>query len=207
MELKRIFILICVFNTALGFAQRDTREIINAENIERININSDEVYLINIVASDKDQIMISTHSEGEYYNEIALETSINNKGLIINTSYPRKLTSGYDKLSAHKVFSLEIQLHIPEGMEVNVKSNIANLQGKGNFRSLFAELKQGYCKLIDFSGTAVINTFTGNIFVETKAGILQAKSRNGKVEIPDFIPAGNPITLTSIDGDIKVRKN
>lgn len=207
MELKRILILICVFTTALVAAQRDTREIINAGKIEKININSDEVYLINITTSENDQIVISTHSEGEYYNEIALETSVNNEELIINTSYPRELTSGYDKLSAHKVFSLEIQLEIPEGMEVTVNSNIASLQSTGKFKSIFAELKQGYCKLLNFSGTAVINTFSGYILVETKSGLIDAKSRNGKVEIPDFLSGRNSIKLTSIDGDIKVRKN
>lgn len=207
MELKRILILICVFTTALVAAQRDTREIINAEKIERIHIKSDEVYLINITTSENDQIVISTHSEGEYYNEIALETSVNNEELIINTSYPRELTSGYDKLSAHKVFSLEIQLEIPEGMEVTVNSNIASLQSTGKFKSIFAELKQGYCKLLNFSGTAVINTFSGYILVETKSGLIDAKSRNGKVEIPDFLSGRNSIKLTSIDGDIKVRKN
>lgn len=207
MELKRILILICVFTTALVAAQRDTREIINAEKIERIHIKSDEVYLINITTSENDQIVISTHSEGEYYNEIALETSVNNEELIINTSYPQELTSGYDKLSAHKVFSLEVELEIPEGMEVTVYSNIASLQATGKFKSIFAELKQGYCELLKFSGTAIINTFSGYILVETRSGLIDAKSRNGKVEIPDFLPGRNPIKLTSIDGDIKVRKN
>lgn len=198
--------MICILVSGIVSAQRNTSEIIDAGNIKSISIQSDEVYLIKITTSEKDQITISTHSEGEYYNDIALESSVKDDRLIINTSYPQKLTSGYDKLSAHKVFSLEIELQIPENLEITINSNIASLKGRGTFKSIFAELKQGYCELLDFSGAAVINTFSGYIFVETEYALIEAKSRNGKVEIPNSLPGRNPLKLTSIDGDIKVRK-
>ncbi|HKJ47642.1 MAG TPA: hypothetical protein VJ973_01055, partial [Christiangramia sp.] len=127
--------------------------------------------------------------------------------LQIITDYPQRLAGGYDKLSAHKVFSLEIELEVPFNMQVNIISNIASLKAKGAYASIFAELKDGYCQLLDFSGEAVINTFSGNITVETSAGIIEANSRNGEVEIPEFLPGQNPLKLTSIDGNIKVLKN
>lgn len=70
-----------------------------------------------------------------------------------------------------------------------------------------ADLKQGYCKLTEFSGAATINTYSGNILIEITSGLIDASSRNGEVETPDFMPGRNPLRLTSIDGDIKVRKN
>ncbi|GGG31169.1 hypothetical protein GCM10011532_13300 [Christiangramia forsetii] len=191
---------------ALSFAQRDTREIIDAQSIKSIQINTNEVYLLNISTSKNSEIRIKTHSEGEYYDDIILESLINGEELVITTKYPEKLTGGFDKLSAHKIFSLEIEMEIPEGLAVSIQSNIASLQGKGNFKSIYASLKQGYCKLLDFSGTAVINTYSGNILVETSSGLIEADSRNGDVQIPGFMPGRNPIRLTSIDGDIKVRK-
>ena len=188
-------------------AQKDTRETISSENISVINIDTDEVYLINIVTSKTSEIGIKTHSEGEYFDDIILESSISGNTLHIKTRYPQRLAGGYDKLSAHKVFSLEIELRIPENLEVIISSNIASLQTDGSFKRIYADLKQGYCKLLDFSGAAVINTYSGNILVETNSGLIEAKSRNGKVDIPDFMPGRNPLRLTSIDGNIKVRKN
>ena len=205
--LRRILFIIGILATGICFAQKDTREIIEAENIEKININTDEVYLISIISTETSQIRIKTHSEGEYFNDILLKSSISGKEFTITTEYPQKLAGGYDKLSAHKVFSLEIALEIPLGMQLTVNSNIASLKTNGSFDSIFAQLKDGFCNLQDFSGNAVINTFSGNITVETSSGLIEANSRNGEVDIPDFLPGRNPLKLTSIEGNIKVLKN
>ncbi len=187
-------------------AQKNTSEIISVAGIERIYIDTDEVYFIRIISSDQESIKINTHSEGEYFQDIALKTEVSGSELNITTEYPQKLTGGYDKLSAHKVFSLEIEIHIPQGMQVEVRSNIASLHSTGSYRSLVVELNQGYCQLLDFSGNATVNTFSGNILVETSHGLIDSKSRNGSVNVPDFLPGRNPIRLTSIDGNILVRK-
>lgn len=187
--------------------QRNTEELIDAGNIESIRINTDEVFRIRVSATDRSGISIRTHSEGEYYDNIILETSVKDGELKLTTRYPERLTGGYDKLSAHKVFSLEIELEVPKGMELIVNSNLASLIAEGDYRSVYADLKQGYCQLLSFTGSAVINTYNGDILVETSSGLIEAQSRNGEVTIPDFMPGRNPLRLTSIDGDIMVRKN
>ncbi len=205
--MKFFLSVIVIFLTGFTYAQKDTFEIIEAGEIKKIRIDTDEAYLISITTANTQQIKISTHSEGEYFNNIKLASSVEGEKLNLTTQYPQRLTGGYDKLSAHKVFSLEIELIIPKHLEVIVNSNIASLSSSGAFKSLHADLNQGYCNLIDFHGIAVVNTFTGNISVETNRGDIQAYSRNGEVKIPDFIPGLNPIKLNSIDGDILVRKN
>lgn len=187
-------------------AQKETYEVIDAEKLKVLNIETDEVFRIRITAAPVEKINIKTRSEGEYYDNILIETSVKGERLNISTKYPERLTGGFDKLSAHKVFSLEIELEIPEGLEVVVSSNIASLIATGNYESVYAGLKQGYCNLLDFSGKANINTYGGDILVETKTGIIEANSRHGVVTVPDFLPGRNPIKLTSIDGDITVRK-
>jgi len=193
--------------TQVSFGQTDTRELIASENIKSIRINTDEVYLLKITSTEFSEIKIKTHSEGEYFNEIQLQTRIKETELEILTKYPERLVNGFDKLSAHKVFSLEVELMVPEGLEIFITSNIASLETNGKFNSIYADLKQGYCKLKKFEGDAVINTYSGNILVETSSGIIEASSRNGTVQIPDYLPGRNPLRLTSIDGDIMVRKN
>ncbi len=205
--LKNILLLALVFISGTLFAQKDTREIMDAETIKSIQIDTDEVYLIKITSTGTSQISISTHSEGEYFNDIILNTEQKKDVLKISTQYPERLTGGYDKLSAHKVFSLEIELEIPRGLEVVINSNIASVEASGDFKSFYADLKQGYCELLNFSGHAVINTYSGHILVETASGLIEAESRNGTIEIPEFLPGRNPLRLKSIDGDIKVRKN
>ncbi|SDS42847.1 hypothetical protein [Gramella sp. MAR_2010_147] len=201
-----IFVAVFLFSVN-SFSQKETQEIIDAHHIKSIQINTDEVFLVRIISVKSSKIRIKTYSEGEYFRQIVLESSINGDELLIDTNYPKQLAGGYDKLSAHKVFSLEVHLEIPEGLEINIRSNIASLEAKGEFKSVNADLKQGYCKLTEFSGAATINTYSGNILIETTSGLIDASSRNGEVETPDFMPGRNPLRLTSIDGDIKVRKN
>jgi len=187
-------------------AQRDTREIFNASGIESIDILTDEVFKITITATNTNRIRLITHSEGEYFNQILVQTKVDNGNLSIKTSYPQELTGGFDKLSAHKVFSLELELEIPKDLEISVDSNIASLITTGTFNQLTANLKDGYCDLREFAGNATINTYDGNIRVETASGLVEAVSRNGKVEIPEHFSGRNPIKLKSIDGNILVLK-
>lgn len=205
--MKNVIFWFLVVLTAVAHAQRDTWEILDAENVRSIRIDTDEVFKIEMTASKAPGIRIKTHSEGEYYDEIVLDTKMDGNQLIITTKYPQILSGGYDKLSAHKVFSLEIELQVPEGLEVTVNSNIASLITHGKFQLVNANLKEGYCQLLDFDGAAVINTYNGNILVETSKGIIEAHTRHGKLDIPEFLPGRNPLRLTSRDGNILVRKN
>jgi len=206
MKYSRYIVIVIFLFSGIVSAQRDTKEIILADEIGEIKIDSDEVYLITIHSVETSEISIATHSEGEYYNDIILKSEVRNGQLLLSTEYPEILTGGYDKLSAHKVFSLEIELEIPENMEVVINSNIASLVANGNYKSVYAGLQQGYCQLLNFSGSAVINTFKGDILVETFGGIINAESRHGKVTKPEFLTGRQPIRLTTIDGDIMVRK-
>lgn len=200
------FLLILLISCC-AVAQRDTKEVIHAQNIKTIRIDTDEVFRIKLSTTDDSSISISTHSEGEYYDDIILDTVLEKGELKITTRYPEILTGGYDKLSAHKVFSLEIEMNIPKGLQVMINSNLASVTANGDYKSFYADLKQGYCELLSFSGAAVINTYSGDILVETDSGIIDAKSRNGVVTIPDFLPGREQLRLTSIDGDIMLRKN
>ncbi|MCM4155117.1 hypothetical protein [Gramella sp. AN32] len=182
------------------------RTEMDAKGIRSINIQTNEIFLIEINTSRQATISIESHSEGEYFNSIFVTSEIINGELKIESKYPEILTGGYDKLSAHKVFAISLVINIPENLEVHITSNIASVISTGSYKLLFAELKQGYCHLLNFSGNAIVNTFEGDIWVETDSGLVEANTRHGKIIVPEFPMGRNPINLTSIDGDIKVSK-
>ncbi|WP_034920135.1 hypothetical protein [Gillisia sp. CAL575] len=189
-------------------AQKDTSRQIDAKEIESIYIDTDEVFKIIINTSSKsDLISISSHSEGEYFNDIALNTEVKKSSVYLSTKFQEILQSGFDKLSAHKVFSLEITLEIPEGMQVFVKSNIASVEAEGVFDFIQVQLKSGYCNLSSFEGNALVNTFNGAITIETTDATVTASSRNGKVILPSVFAGKNSIKVASINGDIRIVEN
>ena len=198
-----LFLLFSLFASA----QKDTSQQIDSKGIESIHINTDEAFKINLKTTKGDMILISTHTEGEYFNDIALITETKGESLHLSTKFREILQSGYDKLSAHKVFSLEITIEIPENLQVLIKSNIASLEAKGVYDFLEAELNSGYCTLTNFTGNALINTYNGPISIETTNATVTASSRNGEVIIPLDFTGNHIIKVTSINGDIRVTEN
>ena len=204
------FILVIIVSLLMGFkavAQKQTERQMDAGGIHALHIMANEVYKIRILATETTTINIKTISEGEYFNNIGLKSEIKDGELLLKSQFPDRLAGGYDKLSAHKVFSLEIWLEVPEGMQVEIESNLASVEAEGNFKEFLADLQQGYCFLTDFTGAAVINTFEGDIEVHTQYAKLETESRHGTVTVPEFISGNNPVRLRTINGDIRVLKN
>lgn len=200
-------ILISLFFIETGFSQKDTSQSFDAQKLEQLYIYTDEVFKINLLTSDTDQIILTSHTDGEYFNEISLETEMLQNKMILTSKFRKILQGGYDKLSAHKVFSMEITLEIPENIQVFVRSNIASVTGKGTFKNLQIELKSGYCRLEYLEGNAVINTYNGSIWVAAHNSKITANSRNGRVNMPAPAHGKYQVNLTSINGNISVPEN
>jgi|25_taG_2_1085351.scaffolds.fasta_scaffold13637_2 DUF4097 and DUF4098 domain-containing protein YvlB len=185
-------------------AQKVTQDVLASAHLDKIVLSSDEIYRINIKASTTEEIQIKTKTEGEYFNQISLDTKLEGSTLLLSSRYREILQSGYDKLSAHKVFSMEVDLEIPEGMVLQINSNTASVYLSGRYKSVFIELKNGSCYLSDFSGEAVINTYDGNILGTVSKVNVEAKTRHGTMNLPQ-VPGGiHNMVLTSINGDIKL---
>lgn len=204
----KYFTILLIFLISLaGYSQKDTSLLYDAGEIKKLYIITEEVFKINIKTGETDKITLSTHSEGEYYNDISLEMAVEQDKMVLSSKFPSRLQGGYDKLSAQKVFSMEITLEIPEGLEVYVKSNMGSLTGSGSYKYLEAELRTGNCKLENFKGNALINTYSGRTEVETSNATVIASSRSGKVSLPVYLSGPNKIEIRSISGDIRVREN
>ncbi|WP_417884719.1 DUF4097 family beta strand repeat-containing protein [Zunongwangia sp.] len=199
-------ILIFIVTGLTCFAQKETRKTINAENIVDIFIEANEVFKINIIAENRNSIQFSTHSEGEYFNNIAVLSEVREHQVLLKTQYPDRLVGGFDKLSAHKVFSIELELYVPNNKLVSVSSNSGSIKATGNFSNFIANLKEGHCYLDRFVGNAQINTYFGDIRVETNNAQIKATSRHGKVNVAKPLNGLHQIKLNSINGDISVVK-
>ncbi|WP_424492594.1 hypothetical protein [Salinimicrobium sp. GXAS 041] len=205
--MKYFFLLLFSCTSFLGSAQKETTSIIDGKEIKTIMISSDEVFRVSITAAPVDEITISTKSDGEYFNNISLEAEVKGNTLLLTSRYREILQSGFDKLSAHKVFAMEVLLEVPQNLNVEITSNLAAVIGKGDYNKLFVQLKSGFCTLENFTGNAVINTYDGNVEVETEDASIEANSRHGKVDIPENSFGAHSIQITTINGDIRVKEN
>lgn len=205
--MKLAVFYVFLFFTSGVFSQKETSSSYDARGIEKLYIFSDEVFKISLKTSKTDKITITSSAQGEYYNDISLDVELEKDRMILTSNFNDVLQEGYDKLSAHKVFSLEIELEIPEGLQVFIKSNITSLVGEGRYSYLQAELRSGFCRLTQFYGNALINTYSGGIDVETNNATITATSRSGNLNLPIIMQGEQKVELHSITGDIRVREN
>ena len=87
---------------------------------------------------------------GENYENVLVTTSEENKTLKIGTSYSPYFIAENDKLAAHKVMSVDIELTIPNFLYVEVNTPIASISVTGNYSNFHAYLENGDCQLNNF---------------------------------------------------------
>ena len=206
-SLKQVLGVLFIFLCIQTYAQKETLQTIDAKNISEIIISSDEVFKITLATTKDSVVTMKTESEGEYFQNISITTNITGKTLTVSSQYPEILTSGFDKLSAHKVFAVQVFLKVPENLNVTIISNVASVFGSGSYKKLELELKSGQCVLSNFNGNLLVNTYNGNIIVETNYAKVEAESRHGNVQNTLKHSGENLLKLKTIDGDISVTQS
>lgn len=202
--MNKLLLLCLMFLSLLTHAQKETSQTIDAGNINAIILSADEIFRITLSTAPVETIIIRTRSDGEYFNRISLDAEIQGETLVLDSRFREILQSGYDKLSAHKVFAMEVILEIPEKLSVDISSNLASVYASGKYKNLLVQLKTGSCYLTDLSADAVVNTFNGNIELEAIDAQVTATSRHGELQFSGSNTGSHKIVLSSINGDIKV---
>ncbi|MGO2359001.1 hypothetical protein [Mesonia sp.] len=194
---------------ALAFsakAQSVVEKMMEVSHLQEFHFKVDEVFSFSISTNPNTKYLkIKSFSEGEYAQNIGIHFTEENKEMKIQAVFPEDLSSGYDKLSAHKVFSVRLEIEIPEDKTVVIQSDLASVYGNGNYEFFEAELTSGRCELSQFSGKAIIHTFKGDIELHTSERNVKAVSNNGEVNLDSYFKKGDQISLKSIDGDINVK--
>ncbi|MFD0977394.1 hypothetical protein [Salinimicrobium gaetbulicola] len=204
--MKTLLFLLTLFTATLASGQKETMQVMDAGSLKAISINSEEIYRVSISTAPVHSITIRSRSDGEYFNEISLDSEIRNNTLYLKSRFREILQSGFDKLSAHKVFAMEVELEIPEDMSVEIISNLASVFLEGEYDGVLIQLRAGSAYLKNFDGDAIINTFDGNIEVQANNAQYEVETRHGNVVLPDLANGSNFLKLTSINGNIKVQE-
>ncbi|MDC8002543.1 hypothetical protein POV27_00640 [Aureisphaera galaxeae] len=198
-----MLLIFVVFLALPGKAQKVIQRSLDAEGIKKLEITSDQVFLIKLEAKDTETIEIKTLVEGENYENVVLSVEEKEGVLRVKTGYTPYFEGANDKLAAHKVISIEMTLIIPENLSVFVSSFIASVQATGFFENLYTGLNNGNCTLQDFLGNAQLNSRNGFIHVTAEAGVMgTAHSQRGKVNNSLPKTGWYEVTAQSVNGDV-----
>lgn len=202
----KYFPLITLFLFGLASAQNQRVLEVEVNGIEVFQFDLEAVAHLNIQTHEENKIVIEVFAEGEYQDELFFTESIVGEVFQFSTNADILLQDGFDKLSAMKVFAVEINIKLPTSKRVEINSTSASVYGNGKFFQLDVSLKNGSIELSPFEGNAHLSTYTGNIFLATSDAKVVANSRNGIVDVVDFDFEDNYVEITTVDGNIEVKQ-
>lgn len=205
--MKRIIFLI-LSCSMLSHAQKTIeKSILVNQHTSTVVIDLEQVFSINLKSTKKNIISLKAISEGEYAPHFIITEEVRGNVISLTGSIAFTYPNNQDKLSAHKVHAIAIELTVPEKLNTIIKSDIGNLNVIGIYQSLIANLKSGNCVLNDASGHMTIQTVNGNIHLTTKNGKVSAESKTGLVQQEVLADGNSVFELKTIKGDINIEQS
>ncbi|MGJ5642768.1 hypothetical protein [Formosa sp. S-31] len=204
--MRSLLVLLIYMSCFSVFAQKHIEKHINNAGISTVYINGNTCYKIHVTTKKSESMAIKTRIAGEHYEDMMIISEQKSDTLFIRSGFHPLFTADNDKLSAHKVMSIEMEVELPEHLNLYVHSDIGLVEVIGQYNNAILELRDGSCSLYHFQGNARVNTVNGDIKVETNYTKVTAESRHGILLLSPLVPGQNEIMLKSIHGDISVYK-
>ncbi|MBT0606976.1 DUF4097 family beta strand repeat-containing protein [Aequorivita echinoideorum] len=182
MSIKFLYI-ICLFSLQYTSAQKIFQKEISSEGINTVIINDDFISEIKVLSTKLKNIIIEARVSGENEENVVIQEIFEGSKLFISAAFMPFFEAEDDKLAAHKILSVSLQIHIPENFTIKINSKKASVFTVGNFEIIEMGLEEGNCVLQNFKGNAKLQTKSGDITVYAKEGVsAEAISKNGSVQ-------------------------
>ncbi len=205
--MRQIFFIIVILflGNYCCLAQKTIQKEFDSEEIQNLSIADDGIFKITVQSSEETVIKVSAHISGEHFESIIIEEKIADGTLSLKTGFAPFFTLENDKLAAHKVMAIEVELTVPKKLAVEIKSKLASVIATGTFKSLSISLENGNCILNDFYENAQLKTIAGNISVLAQKNVSgKAISKNGTVENNLLNKGKFFVEAESINGNISL---
>jgi len=203
----RALLFFVVFFTLVNIhAQKLVRKAFIDPRTETIQIDAQYCYRIDLKTASSNEVEISASMEGEYAKDLLISIEQSGTTAMISADFQPLFINPNDKLSAHKVVSIALEIRVPEYKYVDVFGTNTNLYATGKYEDLNITLSDGRCTLENVSESVEVTTQKGDIRVMAPSGNIVAESTYGNVE-KGIIPFGyNQFILKTIEGDIFLTK-
>lgn len=202
-----LLILALFFVCGIGFAQKIIQKEFDAKTIQSLVIEDNALFKISIFSSEIDHIKMILHVSGEHSENIVIEEKRQNGALFLTTGFNPFFEKENDKLAAHKVMALQMEIFIPDNISISIKSKLASVITRGTFNNLAIVLENGSCVLNNFSGNARLKSLNGDISVFARGNVSgSAVSKSGTVDIS--LPPSQKylVVAESVNGNISMEQ-
>jgi len=203
----KLFVYIFLIINVFGFSQKKVEHVIIIDDsITRLLFDLDNVFTIKLSSTKSNQVVIKAISEGEYANHFVITEKRDSHALHISGNIAFTFPNYQDKLSAHKVHAIVIEIIVPEHLQTFVSSDIGNVSITGMYSFLSTNLFSGNCYLNMVSGIFDLKTVNGDINLTTKKGVVNAVSKSGIITQEVLALGKSSFQLKTAKGNINIVK-
>ncbi len=173
---------------------------------ETIQIDAEYCYRIDLKTSKSEEIQVVASMEGEYADDLLISIEESGATAMVSADFQPLFVNPNDKLSAHKVVSIALEIQVPEYKSVQIFGTNSNVYAQGAYQKLSITLADGMCALENVTESVEVTTQKGDITLLAPSGAIDAESNYGQVE-SNVIPYGNnQFILRTVQGDIYLKK-
>lgn len=179
MKTQILFLILLVQGSL--FAQSKWQKIIDAPEVHSLSIELGFIQNLLVSTGSSDQYVIKTTSEGEYRDQVMLVSKEVDQWLEIYPQWAPSFIAPNDKLSAHKVRALNLELIVPKGKTLEIRGERAVVSVLGEYKEVILRLGSGRVNLEYASEESDIRTDSADVFLTVPYGDIHASSIEGKV--------------------------
>lgn len=206
--MKRLISCFVIMLTACAaVAQKRFEKTMDLYGVNVVEIDGSAIFKIDIETNKGKTLKIISKIDGEYHRELNITSKFVDNTIKIGAEFMPVFNVPNDKLSAHKVISIQLIISMPENMTVKILGNETVLNISGNYKKLVTRTESGSNHFQDITGEVDASSHKGSIFFKLESGNIIATSEYGKVVLPSIPGSEQVIRLKSVTGDIYVTKN
>ena len=205
-NVKLISVLLLLFFSVSLAAQKKLSKTIYAQHIDVVQVSAAYCFEVNLATHPGDDVLVDVEIEGEYTKDLELEIKTDGSTLFVEPKFNPSFENPNDKLSAHKVVSILLNISVPTGKDVAVFGSSVRVFAQGEYQELRILLSDGSCNLKHVFGEVEVKTQSGAINVSATKANIEASSKYGRVD-PNPIPKGtSTYQLQTVTGNILLSK-
>ncbi|SNR57335.1 hypothetical protein SAMN04488009_2535 [Maribacter sedimenticola] len=188
------------------FAQKHVQRILLTEDIDLIQVNTANCFEVQVNTVDEQVVNAEANIEGEYVDNLNLQVVSRGSTIFIDAGFSPNFSNPNDKLSAHKVVSIVLNISLPKNRNVEVYGTSSRVVVNGAYKKLNIILSDGVCEVNNAVGVIKVKTQSGAIKVLSNAANISATTKYGEVS-PNIIPNGfSTYDLQTVTGNIELIK-
>lgn len=204
--MKNTILVFLLFSCCCLKAQKTVKKTIIDPKTSFIQIDAENCFEVILNTSNSTDLIVDAAMDGEYNPNLLVNVKQEGATIFVSAGFQPNFIVPNDKLSAHKVVSIALNINLPNYINAKVFGTSCNVMASGRYHSLAVVLSDGRCELNNVGENCTVRTQSGDILVTSSRASINAISTYGKI-IEEPIPTGNDnFKLHTVTGDIHLKK-